>query len=53
MSVTYADRTNPLRAQEISEDVEPEIAPASQPRAPVSSSELEPSDGELLARAER
>ena len=53
MSVTYADRTKPLRAQEIVEDAEPEIDPASQPDGPVTRERVEPSDGELLARAER
>ena len=53
MSVTHADRTKPLRVQEITEDEQSEIAPAPQARGPVTSGEFEPSDGELLARAER
>jgi hypothetical protein len=53
MSVTYADRPKPHRAQEFSEDEQPEIAPDPQARGPVTPGGLQPSDGELLARAER
>jgi hypothetical protein len=53
MSVTYPDRIKPSRAQEILEQAEPDIDPAPQPRGPVTPATREPSDGELLARAER
>ena len=53
MSVTYGDRTKPSRAQEITEDEQQEIDPDPQSRGPVTPGGFEPSDGELLARAER
>ena len=53
MSVTYGDRTKPSRAQEILEDEQQEIDPAPPSRGPVTPDRFEPSDGELLARAER
>jgi hypothetical protein len=51
MSVTYGDRTNSSRAQEILENEPAEIDPAPHARGPVTT-ERQPSDGELLARGE-
>ncbi len=42
-----------MRAQETNEDEQPEIAPDPQARGPVTPGGFEPSDGELLARAEQ
>jgi hypothetical protein len=53
MSVTYADRTKAYRAPELTEDEQQEIVPDPQARGPVTPGGFEPSDGELLARAER